>query len=72
MRSDQNYVDALQFGMPPTAGWGGGIDRMCMLFTGVSQIREVILFPMFRTSVLTNKGKKKDKKKVKPEAEAES
>jgi lysyl-tRNA synthetase, class II len=56
--------------MPPTAGWGGGIDRMCMLFTGVSQIREVILFPMFRTSVLTNKGKKKDKKKVKPEAES--
>ncbi len=38
--------------MPPTAGFGCGIDRLCMLMCGVSHIREIILFPMFRTSIL--------------------
>jgi len=57
MRSDQTFVDALEVGMPPTAGWGCGVDRLCMLFSGVSQIREVIAFPMFRTSVLKKQKK---------------
>jgi len=50
--------------MPPTAGWGCGIDRLCMLMCGINHIREIILFPMFRTSVLqSGKDKKKEKNK---------
>ena len=45
---DQNYVTALEYGLPPTAGWGCGIDRITMLLTDKISIKDVMLFPAMK------------------------
>jgi len=48
MMMDYDYIEAMEYGMPPISGWGMGIDRLLQLLTGSDNIKDVVLFPLMR------------------------
>ena len=48
MMMDYDYINAMEYGMPPISGWGMGIDRVLQVLTGVDNIKDNILFPLMR------------------------
>lgn len=59
-RIDATFVEALEHGLPPTAGWGMGIDRFAMMLTDVHSVKDVILFPTLRPESETEQTKNED------------
>lgn len=45
---DETFCEALEYGLPPTGGWGLGVDRLTMLLTDTANIKEVLLFPAMK------------------------
>ena len=60
---DEGFIKAMEHGLPPTAGWGLGIDRFVMLLTNNYNIQEVILFPAMKPINNVIEGKVEEEKK---------
>ena len=56
---DEDYIRALEYGMPPTAGWGMGIDRFTAILTDQASLKDVILFPTLKPEKKIKKVSKK-------------
>ena len=48
MTGDDDFVRAMEYGMPPISGWGMGVDRIIALLTEQNNLRDVVLFPLMR------------------------
>lgn len=60
MVADEQFLTALSHGLPPTAGWGLGIDRLAMFLTNTNNLKEVILFPAMKPDINVPKQPKPD------------
>jgi len=58
---DENYCQALEYGLPPTGGWGLGLDRLTMFLTDSNNIKEVILFPAMKPEETNEKSAEENK-----------
>lgn len=59
MSLDETFLKALQMGLPPTAGWGLGVDRLVALLTGSTTIRDTILFPLLKNDAVSQDAKRR-------------